>query len=94
MTSQDGLALLKQMHQRGEITDEQYDTLRRHVLWGTPLPEFVDDLPAPRSGADPTGGYVPGAATVGPARFPDPPDRFQDDRFPGAPDQFSDPRGR
>jgi hypothetical protein len=72
MTSQDGLALLKQMHQRGEITDEQYDTLRRHVLWGTPLPQFGGDVPAPRSGA---GGYVPGAATVGPDRFPEPPGR-------------------
>ena len=52
MTSQDGLALLKQMHQRGEITDEQYDALRRHVLWGTPLPD-LEDVPSPRSGADP-----------------------------------------
>jgi hypothetical protein len=63
MASQDDLALLKQMHQRGEITDAQYDVLRRHVLWGTPLPQ---DVPA----ADPRGGYVPGAATVGPERFP------------------------
>jgi len=46
MTSSDDLALLKQMYQRGEITDEQYDVLRRHVLWGTPLPELVED-PAP-----------------------------------------------
>ena len=29
MTSQDDLALLKQMYQRGEISDEQYDVLRR-----------------------------------------------------------------
>src|SRR6185295_10750938 len=73
MTSQDGLALLKQMHQRGEITDEQYDTLRRHVLWGTPLPASLDAVPPPRSGADPSGGYVPGSATIGPDRFPGPP---------------------
>ena len=38
MTSRDGLALLEQMHRRGEITDEQYDTLRRHV-WVTPYLE-------------------------------------------------------
>ena len=81
MTSQDGLALLKQMHQRGEITDEQYDTLRRHVLWGTPLPASLDAVPPPRSGADPSGGYVPGSATIGP------------DRFPGRPG-YPDPRGR
>jgi hypothetical protein len=43
--SQDDLALLKQMYQRGEIDDEQYDVLRRHVLWGTPLPDLVDDPP-------------------------------------------------
>ena len=67
MTSRDGLALLRQMHERGEITDEQYDALRRHVLWGTPLPD-LEDVPSPRSGADPVGGYVPGAATVGPDR--------------------------
>ena len=73
MTSQDGLALLKQMHQRGEITDEQYDTLRRHVLWGTALPANLDAVPPPRSGADPSGGYVPGSATIGPDRFPGPP---------------------
>jgi hypothetical protein len=45
MTSQDDLALLKRMYQRGEITDEQYDVLRRHVLWGTPLPQLVDEPP-------------------------------------------------
>ena len=43
MTSQDDLALLKQMHERGELSDEQYDTLRRHVLWGTPLPQLPDE---------------------------------------------------
>jgi Short C-terminal domain len=46
MASQDDLALLKQMYQRGEITDDEYDTLRRHVLWGTPLPQLVDEPPA------------------------------------------------
>ena len=46
MASQDDLALLKQMYERGEISDEQYDTLRRHVLWGTPLPSLVDEDPA------------------------------------------------
>ena len=57
MASQDDLALLKQMYQRGEISDEQYDVLRRHVLWGTPLPQLIDEVPAPRAG---TAG--PGAA--------------------------------
>ena len=85
MTSQDGLALLKQMHQRGEITDEQYDTLRRHVLWGTPVPQLGDDVPAPRSPADPIGGYVPGAGTVGPDRRPDPPGRYAEEPGGGYP---------
>ena len=97
MTSQDGLALLKQMHQRGEITDEQYDTLRRHVLWGTPLPEFGTRVPAPRSGTDPVGGYVPGAATVGPDRRPEPPGRYPGEP-PGAAtvghDRYLDPPAR
>jgi hypothetical protein len=46
----DDLALLKGMYQRGEITDEQYDVLRRHVLWGTPLPELVDEAAPPPPG--------------------------------------------
>jgi hypothetical protein len=43
MSSQDDLTLLKDMYQRGEISDTEYDTLRRHVLWGTPLPELIDE---------------------------------------------------
>jgi hypothetical protein len=43
MSSQDDLTLLKEMYQRGEISDSEYDTLRRHVLWGTPLPELIDE---------------------------------------------------
>ena len=53
MASQDDLTLLKQMYQRGEISDEQYDVLRRHVLWGTPLPQLIDEVPAPRAPAPP-----------------------------------------
>src|SRR5437870_8923320 len=52
----DDLALLKQMHQRGEITDEQYDVLRRHVLWGTPLPEVVEEAAAPPEDWNPPPG--------------------------------------
>ena len=72
MTSQDGLALLKQMHQRGEITDEQYDTLRRHVLWGTPLP--AARAPSRRRGRAPTrpAGTSPAPQPSGPDRFPGP----------------------
>src|SRR6266496_1512170 len=55
----DDLALLKQMYQRGEITDEQYDVLRRHVLWGTPLPDLVDDPPPALSMPPPPTGPVP-----------------------------------
>lgn len=47
MTSRDDLTQLKQMYQRGEISDEQYDALRRHVLWGTPLPQFLEEPAAP-----------------------------------------------
>jgi hypothetical protein len=45
MASQDDLTLLKQLYRRGEISDEQYDVLRRHVLWGTPLPQLIDEAP-------------------------------------------------
>jgi hypothetical protein len=62
MTSQDDLALLKAMYQRGEITDEQYDVLRRHVLWGTPLPKLVDEPVDGSTGAP--------AARVGPPTGP------------------------
>ncbi|HVQ92674.1 MAG TPA: SHOCT domain-containing protein, partial [Mycobacteriales bacterium] len=62
MTSQDDLTLLKQMYQRGEITDEEYDVLRRHVLWGTPLPELMDEPPA-----------APGRPAPPAARTPVPP---------------------
>jgi hypothetical protein len=48
MTSQDDLTLLKEMYRRGEIDDEQYDVLRRHVLWGTPLPQPGEEAPPPR----------------------------------------------
>jgi hypothetical protein len=48
------IAQLRQMRERGEISDEEYEALRRHVLWGAPLPELGqsdepddldDDLP-------------------------------------------------
>ncbi|HEY6745410.1 MAG TPA: SHOCT domain-containing protein, partial [Mycobacteriales bacterium] len=68
MTSQDDLALLKQMYQRGEISDEQYDVLRRHVLWGTPLPQLMDDVPAPRAEPRPEPPAPPA-----PRADPDPP---------------------
>jgi hypothetical protein len=60
--SDDDIAQLKQMRDRGEITSAQYETLRRHVLWGTPLPEAVESLGAaeeedPRTRYQP---YVPG----------------------------------
>ena len=42
--SDDDIAQLKRMRDRGEITSAQYETLRRHVLWGTPLPEAVEAL--------------------------------------------------
>jgi hypothetical protein len=97
MTSQDDLTLLKQMHQRGEITDAQYDVLRRHVLWGTPLPQLADDLPAPRPSPEQRGGYVPGAGTVGPDRNPDAGDvRHAPGRYAGDPAggrQAGDPGG-
>jgi hypothetical protein len=44
--SDDDIAQLKRMRDRGEITSAQYETLRRHVLWGTPLPEAVESLGA------------------------------------------------
>jgi hypothetical protein len=56
--SDDDIAELKRMRDRGEITGAQYEVLRRHVLWGTTLPEAVESLagqdrPAPY--ADPPG---------------------------------------
>lgn len=57
------------MRERGEIGEKEYDVLRRHVLWGTPLPEDVvrpatlrDDEPEP-----------PVVATRPPAPRPPPP---------------------
>jgi hypothetical protein len=44
--SDDDIAQLRRMRDHGEITDAQYDVLRRHVLWGTPLPEAVESLAA------------------------------------------------
>lgn len=35
--------MLNQLRKDGEITEEQYETLRRHVLWGTPLPELLEE---------------------------------------------------
>ena len=65
MTSQDDLALVKRMYQRGEISDEQYDLLRRHVLWGTPLPP-VDEPAAPPPPPPPPVGYQPDYPTAPP----------------------------
>jgi hypothetical protein len=42
--SDDDIAQLKLMRDRGEISDAQYEVLRRHVLWGTPLPEAMESL--------------------------------------------------
>ncbi len=39
----DDIALLNQLRRDGEITEEQYETLRRHVLWGAPLPELLEE---------------------------------------------------
>ncbi|HEV7657690.1 MAG TPA: hypothetical protein VGP36_23570 [Mycobacteriales bacterium] len=85
MTSQDDLALLKGMYQRGEISDAQYDVLRRHVLWGTPLPQLMDDLPAARP---------PDPRAVPPDRYaaPDaagPPDRYLPTPPSPAPDRYA-----
>jgi len=39
----DDITLLNKLRKDGEITEEQYETLRRHVLWGTPLPELLEE---------------------------------------------------
>jgi hypothetical protein len=60
--SDDDIAQLKRMRDRGEITGAQYETLRRHVLWGTPLPEAVESLTAAteEDPPPPWQPYVPG----------------------------------
>jgi len=54
------IAELKRMRNRGEISDEEYETLRRHVLWGVPLPDVgqhyepdppVEPMPPPATHA-------------------------------------------
>src|SRR6185503_2763740 len=56
----------------GEITDAQYDVLRRHVLWGTPLPEAVESLaagepaPPPPPYTGPPSGSIPATPYTGP----------------------------
>jgi hypothetical protein len=42
--SDDDIVQLKRMRDQGEISDAQYEVLRRHVLWGTPLPEAMESL--------------------------------------------------
>ena len=91
MTSQDDLTLLKQMYQRGEISDEEYDVLRRHVLWGTPLPELIDEPPPMPPGAGRPATRQPGppsqphtdARGIPAARQPAPPGRLGRDRDTG-----------
>jgi hypothetical protein len=39
----DEISMLNQLRKDGEISEEQYETLRRHVLWGTPLPELLEE---------------------------------------------------
>lgn len=77
MTSQDDLTLLREMYRRGEIDHEQYDVLRRHVMWGTPLPQVTEELRgAPLADYPTSPGWSPpadhpagspGAAAPGPA---------------------------
>jgi hypothetical protein len=77
MTSQDDLTLLKEMYRRGEIDHEQYDVLRRQVLWGTPLPQVTEgprgaalaDYPTSPGWSPPAEhpAESPGAAAPGPA---------------------------
>src|ERR671912_1269130 len=74
MASQDDLTLLKEMHQRREISDEQYDVLRRHVLWGTPLPQLIEEVPAPRSAPPPPAPVGPAGRAAGSSGYvPDDP---------------------
>src|SRR6266542_2877009 len=70
------------MRDHGEITQAQYDVLRRHVLWGTPLPEAVEALadqeaPAPPSAPaaanPPPPPYPPAAGNPPAAPYPGPP---------------------
>ncbi|HEX5494818.1 MAG TPA: SHOCT domain-containing protein [Mycobacteriales bacterium] len=68
MTSQDDIAVLRAMRERGEITDDEYTELRRYVLRGAPLPpELRFAHPAPT------------APTV-PTTYPARPDRLDLDR--------------
>lgn len=39
----DDISMLNRLRKDGEITEDQYETLRRHVLWGTPLPELLEE---------------------------------------------------
>ncbi len=80
--SDDDIAQLKRMRDHGEITQAQYDVLRRHVLWGTPLPEAVEALAeqegpappyAPAAGNPPAPPYPPAAGNPPAAPYPGPP---------------------
>jgi hypothetical protein len=73
MASQDDLTLLKRMYQRGEISDEQYDVLRRHVLWGTPLPQLIDEVPPPRAAPPPAPVRAPDRRGGSPGYAPEDP---------------------
>ncbi|HEY9388984.1 MAG TPA: hypothetical protein VIR27_04325, partial [Mycobacteriales bacterium] len=72
MTSQDDIAVLRAMRERGEISDDQYTALRRYALWGTPLPPHLRAHPlaarlAPAPGHPPE--YAPDHT---PDRYPGP----------------------
>jgi hypothetical protein len=56
--SDDDIAQLKLMRDRGEISDAQYEVLRRHVLWGTPLPEAMESLAGEEPRQQPSGRFV------------------------------------
>lgn len=93
MTSQDDIAALQAMRERGEITDDEYTVLRRYVLWGTPLPpEMRSRFPGPpgyvhRVEPARPGLWAPGAghpvsqAGEPPTRVGGPSDRPDGDRW-------------
>lgn len=73
MVSPDNIAQLRQMRDNGEISEEEYEALRRHVLWGAPLPDLSpsDEPDAPDASAEPAATDPPAEPATG--RSPGPP---------------------
>lgn len=104
MTSQDDIAALRVLYERGEINDEEYRLLLRHVLGGDPLPPAIvrraalepprripPGPPVDRPRTPPPGHPIPPPLSGDPARHGRGPQDTGPRRPPGFDDRVFDP---